>query len=93
MDQQYRCGQALQRGGDVANLQQLVQESGADLLTIEFHVGAGRVDATVSRTDGAGVTELDELAGRILDAVVDDYQFSRGGFRLTKTATRPDDAD
>jgi serine/threonine-protein kinase RsbW len=66
---------------------------GSTRLTIEFHVGAGRVEATVARTDGAGVTELDELAGRILDAVVDDYQFSRGGFRLTKTATRPDDAD
>jgi serine/threonine-protein kinase RsbW len=62
-------------------------------LAIEFHVTAGRVDATVSRTDGAGAAELDDLAQRILDAVTDRYEYSRGAFRLTKTVAPRDDAD
>jgi len=62
-------------------------------LAIEFNIATGRVDATVSRTDGAGTAELDDLAQRILDAVTDRYEYSRGAFRLTKTVAPRDDAD
>lgn len=62
-------------------------------LTLEFTVHTGRVDATVARSDGAGAADLDELARRILDAVVDDHEYARGSFRLTKTAGRRDAGD
>lgn len=56
-------------------------------LLLEFNVAPGTVHATVSRTDGAGAAELDELARRILDAVVDHHEYERGSFRLVKTAS------
>jgi hypothetical protein len=64
-------------------------------LLLEFTVAPGPVSVTVSRTDGAGATELDELARRILDAVVDHHEYERGSFRLVKTASDrdPDDGD
>ena len=64
-------------------------------LLLEFTVAPGTVSVTVSRTDGAGATELDELARRILDAVVDHHEYERGSFRLVKTASDrdPDDGD
>lgn len=57
-------------------------------LSIDFTVTPGRVESLVRRTDAAGATELDELARRILDAVVDHHEYSRGSFRLIKTASR-----
>jgi serine/threonine-protein kinase RsbW len=62
-------------------------------LSVEFIVTPGRVDATVARSDGAGTVELDDLAKRILDAVVDRYEFSRGAFKLSKTVAHREDAD
>jgi serine/threonine-protein kinase RsbW len=62
-------------------------------LTIEFSVAKGRVEARATRSDHAGVFEVDELAQRILDAVTDHYELSGGGFSLTKTASRRDDDD
>lgn len=62
-------------------------------LTVEFAVAPGQVTATISRSDGEGAIELDELAERILDAVVDRYEFARGTFRITKTAVSRDDVD
>ncbi|MEX1106533.1 MAG: hypothetical protein WEB78_10065 [Ilumatobacteraceae bacterium] len=62
-------------------------------LLLAFTVSTGSVDATVSRTDGAGAAELDELARRILDAVVDRHEYSRGSFRLTKTASGRNTSD
>ena len=59
-------------------------------LLLEFTVAPGAVHATVSRTDGAGAAELDDLARRILDAVVDRHEYARGSFRLTKTASERD---
>lgn len=56
-------------------------------LLLEFTVAPGIVNATVSRSDGAGAAELDELARRILDTVVDRHAYARGSFRLTKTAS------
>lgn len=63
------------------------EEPGKGRLTIELHVLPGRVEALLSRSDGAGATELDDLARRILDAVVDHHEYERGAFRLIKTAT------
>jgi hypothetical protein len=74
----------------------LADEASADpkaRLSIEFNVTSGRVDATVSRSDGAGTVELDDLAQRILDAVTDRYEYSRGAFKLSKTVAPRDDAD
>jgi hypothetical protein len=62
-------------------------------LVIEFNVTAGRVDATVTRTDGAGAAELDDLAQRILHAVTDRHEYARGAFKISKTAALRDDAD
>jgi anti-sigma regulatory factor (Ser/Thr protein kinase) len=62
-------------------------------LTIEFNLVPGRVEATVARTDGAGASELDDLAKRILDAVVDSYEYARGAFKISKTVAPSDDAD
>ena len=62
-------------------------------LAIEFAVSTGRVTATISRSDRGGTVELDELAQRILDAVVDQYEYAKGTFRITKTAAPRDDAD
>ena len=74
----------------------LADEAPADAnarLSIEFAVSPGRVDATVARSDGAGTVELDDLAQRILDAVIDRYEYSRGAFKITKTVAPRDDAD
>ena len=65
----------------------------ATRLAIEFTLSNGRVAATISRTDGDGTVELDELARRILDAVVDHYDYARGTFRISKTVAPRDDAD
>lgn len=62
-------------------------------LSIEFTLAPGRVEATVARSDGAGAPELDDLAQRILDAVVDTYEYSRGAFKISKTVASSDDAD
>ncbi|MCU1359412.1 MAG: putative anti-sigma factor [Ilumatobacteraceae bacterium] len=62
-------------------------------LTIEFSITPGRVDATVERSDAAGSADLDDLAKRILDAVTDHYEYSRGAFKISKTAASTDDAD
>jgi serine/threonine-protein kinase RsbW len=62
-------------------------------LTVEFSLSPGRVEATVARSDGAGAPELDDLAKRILDAVTDSYEYSRGAFKISKTASSSDDAN
>jgi serine/threonine-protein kinase RsbW len=62
-------------------------------LAIEFTVSSGRVAAIISRTDGEGAVEIDELAQRILDAVLDRYDYARGTFRISKTVAPRDDAD
>jgi serine/threonine-protein kinase RsbW len=74
----------------------LVDEAPVDpgtRLAIQFDVAPGHVEATVARTDGAGAAELDDLAQRILDAVTDHYEYSRGAFRISKTVALRDDAD
>jgi serine/threonine-protein kinase RsbW len=74
----------------------LADEASADSqarLSVEFTVSPGRVEATVARSDGAGTAELDDLAQRILDAVTDRYEYSRGAFKLSKTVAPRDDAD
>jgi hypothetical protein len=63
-------------------------ESNDGRLEVDFAVTPGRIDAVVRRTDGAGASELDELAQRILDVVVDHHEYDRGTFRLTKSASR-----
>lgn len=62
-------------------------------LQISFNVAPGHVEARVARSDGAGTAELDDLAKRILDAVTDHYEYSRGAFTISKTVARSDDAD
>jgi hypothetical protein len=62
-------------------------------LTIEFLVGAGHVEATVARSDGAGTAVLDDLAQRILDAVTDRYEYERGAFKIFKSAAQHDDGN
>jgi hypothetical protein len=74
----------------------LVDEASTDpdaRLEIEFNVAPGVVEAVVARTDGAGTAELDDLAQRILEAVTDRYEYSRGAFRISKTVALRDDAD
>lgn len=62
-------------------------------LELAFSISPGSVEASVSRNDGAGASELDDLARRILDAVVDRHEYSRGSFRLVKTASIRDLTD
>lgn len=66
---------------------------GGGRLELEFQVSSGAVAATVTRSDGAGASELDELARRILDAVVDGHDYERGTFRLHKSASSGTDGD
>jgi serine/threonine-protein kinase RsbW len=66
---------------------------GSTRMAIEFDISPGHVEATVARTDGAGAAELDDLAQRILDAVIDQYEYSRGVFKISKTVAQPDNAD
>jgi len=67
-------------------------------LLVEGADPGARITLTLSATDGrvqidgqldgtGGRAELDELARKILDVVVDDYQLTASSFRLTKAST------
>lgn len=57
-----------------------------DRIEVELHIGPGRVDIEVRRPGSGAVPEIDELADRILAAVVDTHVIGPGLVRMHKIA-------
>jgi anti-sigma regulatory factor (Ser/Thr protein kinase) len=62
------------------------EDAGA-ALEIEFRVDGRALELVVRSTGDHAAVEPDELAGRILDAVMDRYEYSAGVFRMSKVST------
>lgn len=62
--------------------------SGANgALEIEFRVDGRSLELVVRSTGDHAAVEPDELAERILDAVMDRHEYSAGVFRMSKVST------
>lgn len=73
--------------GEVA----MIGGGSGDRVEVELDIGPGRMMVEVRRPGTMIVPEIDELADRILSAVVDDHVLGPGLIRLHKTAVQATD--
>lgn len=73
--------------GDVT----MIGGGSGDRVEVELDVGPGRIVVEVRRPGTMIVPEIDDLADRILSAVVDTHVLGPGLIRLLKTAARTTD--
>jgi serine/threonine-protein kinase RsbW len=64
-----------------------------DVVEVEFNVGDRRIEISVRRPRGPAVPPPDDLAVRILTAVMDQHEFGDGEFRLSKRSDAEISAD